>query len=299
MSIPKGNLNTRTDALVNIINQLNKFTDDEKETELNLPNYEYRDTDYLKNLAKDFKRKALSFCHMNVWSLTKNFGDFNILLSDLNVSFDILAITETRIKKDSSSPINLQLSNYSIGHTPTESSAGGTLPYINKRLSYQLRNDLRLYDPRQIESTFIEIICSKSTNVIVGCIYKHCTLPINDFTNDFISPLLLKLQKESSKRVFLLGDFNIDLLKHEISDSVNNFIDTLSSNFLLPLIFLRTRISKTSTLIDNIFSNSTSLEETESGNVTSTFSDHLPQFIFLPDFFSKIPVTKSNILRRD
>ena len=88
---------------------------------------------------------------MNVWSLTKNFDDFNVLLSDLNVSFDILAITETRIKKDSSSPINLQLSNYSTEHNPTESSAGGTLLYISKRLSYQLRNDLRLCDPRKVE----------------------------------------------------------------------------------------------------------------------------------------------------
>ena len=33
--------------------------------------------------------------------------------------------------------------------------------------------------------------------------------------------------------------------------------------------------------------------------MTSTFSDHLPQFIFLKDFFSKIPATKSNILRHD
>ena len=78
---------------------------------------------------------------MNVCSLTKNFDDFNILLGDLNVSFDI---TETRIKKDSLSPINLQLRNYSIEHTPTESTAGGPLLYISKRLSYQLRNDLRL-----------------------------------------------------------------------------------------------------------------------------------------------------------
>ena len=128
--------------------------------------------------------------------------------------------------------------------------------------------------------------------------YKHPALPINDFTDEFISPLLLKLQKESSKGIFLLGDFNIDLLKYEISDSINNFIDTLSSNFLLPLIFLPTRISKTSTLIDNIFSNLTSLEEIESGNVTSTFSDH-PQFIFYQIFFSKVPVTKSNIQRPD
>ena len=77
---------------------------------------------------------------MNICSLTKNFDDFNILLSELNVSFDILAIAESRIKEDSSSAINLQLNNYFIEHTPTESSAGGTLLYINKRLSYQLRN---------------------------------------------------------------------------------------------------------------------------------------------------------------
>ena len=136
-----------------------------RKNELNLPNCKYRDTEYFKSLTKDFKRKALSFFHMNVCSLTKNFNDFNMLLSDLSVSFDILAITETRIKKDSSSPINLQLSNYSTEHNPIESSAGGTLLYISKRLSYQLRNDPRLYDPGKIELTFIEIICSKSTNV--------------------------------------------------------------------------------------------------------------------------------------
>ena len=130
-------------------------------------------------------------------------------------------------------------------------------------------------------------------------IYKYPTLQINDFKSDFISPLLLKLQKESSKRIFLLGDFDIDLLKYELSDSINNFIDTLSSNFLLPHILLPTRISKTSTLIDNIFSNSTSLEEIESGDVTSTFSDHLTQLIFLKDFFSKISAVIFNILKHD
>ena len=201
------------------MNQLNNFTNDKKENELNLLNCKHSDTDYFKNLTKDFKRKTLSFFHMNVYSLTKNFDDFqlfwNEFSSELNVGFDILAITETRIK----------------------------------RLSYQLRDDLRRYGPGKIEPTFIEITCSKSTNVIVGCIYKHPTLPINDFTNDFISPLLLKLQKESSKRIFI----KIFSLKYEMSDSINNFIDILSSNFLLSVIFLPARISKTSTLIDIFF----------------------------------------------
>ena len=107
MSIPKENLNKPTDALVNLMNQLNNLRDDEKENELNLPNCKYRDPDYFKNLTKDFKRKALSFFHMNVCSLTKRFDDFHRLLDELNDSFDILAITECRIKKDSPSPVNL------------------------------------------------------------------------------------------------------------------------------------------------------------------------------------------------
>ena len=49
---------------------------------------------------------------------------------------------------------------------------------------------------------------------------------------------------------------------------VNNFINTCSFKLVLALILLPTRISKTPTLTDNIFSNSTSLEQTESGNVT-------------------------------
>ena len=56
---------------------------------------------------------------------------------------------------------NFHLNNYLIEQTPTETSAGGILLYINKRVYYELRNDLKIYHPGKIESTFIEIICSK------------------------------------------------------------------------------------------------------------------------------------------
>ena len=149
MSLSKGNLNKPTDALITLLNQLNNFTDNKKENELKLPNCKYRYIDYFQKLSRNFKRKT--FFHKNVSSLTKNFDDFNILLIDLNVNFNILAIAESRINKDSSSPINLHLGNYSVEQAPAETSAGGTLLYMNKRLSYQLRNDLKLYHPRKIE----------------------------------------------------------------------------------------------------------------------------------------------------
>ena len=75
------------------------------------------------------------------------------LLNELNVSFDILAITDSHIKKDSSSSKNLQLDSISIEHTPTEMSTGWTLLYISKILSYQLRSDLKIYHSGKTEST--------------------------------------------------------------------------------------------------------------------------------------------------
>ena len=71
MSLPKGSLNKPIGALINLMNQLNNFTDDEKENELKLPNCKYRDIDYFQKLSRNFKRKALSFFHMNGSSLTK------------------------------------------------------------------------------------------------------------------------------------------------------------------------------------------------------------------------------------
>ena len=56
----------------------------------------------IQTIPKFLPKKALSIFHMNVCSLTKNFDNFNIQLS-----FDIIVITESRIMKDSSSQINL------------------------------------------------------------------------------------------------------------------------------------------------------------------------------------------------
>ena len=183
--------------------------------------------------------------------------------------FDIITLTESRIKKNSVSLINIGLENWSIEHTPTEIAAGGALLYINKRLSYHPRNDLNICMRGKVKSIFIEIVCPKSSNIIVGCIYKHPSLQVNNFTNDIILSLLGKLNKENSKNIFLFSDFNIDLLQYETSETVNNFVDTLSSNFLSSLILLPTRISNSSsTLINNIFCNVTFNLNIISGNFT-------------------------------
>ena len=78
-----------------------------------------------------------------------------------------------------------------------------------------------------------------------------------------------------------------------------HFLDSLASNSFLPYILQPTRLtSHSKTLIDNIFSNVISHEVT-SGNITATISDHLPQFLFVPNVFSNPSCQKSNIYERD
>ena len=84
-----------------------------------------------------------------------------------------------------------------------------------------------------------------------------------------------------------------------IYNPTNEFLDSLTSNSFLPYILQPTRItSHSKILINNIFTDIT-LPDSVSGNLTVTVSDHLPQFLIVPDIFSNPPSNKFNIYERD
>ena len=75
-----------------------------------------------------------------------------------------------------------------------------------------------------------------------------------------------------------MGDFNINLLDHNLSPPVENFINQMISKNFLPIINRPTRVTPHScTLIDNNFCNR--VDEVElSGVITTNISDHYPVF---------------------
>ena len=88
------------------------------------------------------------------------------------------------------------------------------------------------------------------------------------------------LEQLENKLVFLMGDYNIDLLNSEKYDLTNEFVDVLYCNEFLPLISRPTRItSKSATLIDNIFiNNHEDLNCSLNGILMADISDHFPVF---------------------
>ena len=145
------------------------------------------------------KLKCVSLFHLNINSLSKNFNGFNHLINDLNLDFDILGISESRILKSQSLNISINLQNYVIEETPTESTAGGVLLYINKKHSYP---DLMIYKAKRYESTFIKVTLPKKINLIVGCIYRHPCMDECTFKDHYLNPLLDKFPEKPIKLLF-------------------------------------------------------------------------------------------------
>ena len=56
-------------------------------------------------------------------------------------------------------------------------------------------------------------------------------MSLNEFNEFYLNDLHDKLSKET-KTVFLLGDFNINLLGYDQGTSTNEFIDSLSSQVI-------------------------------------------------------------------
>ena len=83
----------------------------------------------------------------------------------------------------------------------------------------------------QLKPTFIEIINSKKSNIFDGGVHKHHNMDVLDF-NFFINQLLDKISKEQ-KQIFLLGDFNINLLNCNKHQPTNKFLDSLASHSII------------------------------------------------------------------
>ena len=74
----------------------------------------------------------------------------------------------------------MHFNNYSVEFTPTETYACGTLFYIANHLSFKCRNDRNIYKKNELESTFIEIVNGKKSNIVVGVIYRHPFMDLAD-----------------------------------------------------------------------------------------------------------------------
>ena len=95
---------------------------------------------------------------------------------------------------------------------------------------------------------------NKYKNIILGVVYIPPDSDVTKFTKD-MDQILSVITKEH-RPCYLLGDYNINLLKHDKHIHTQHFTDMLMTFGFYPLINKPTRITEYSAnLIDNIFTN--------------------------------------------
>ena len=133
-----------------------------------------------------------------------------------------------------------------------------------------------------MESVFIEIdqsCCGFNKDVIIGVIYRLLNTDVKSF-NELMTTMIDKVNKEK-KICYFMGDYNIDILKHESHPQTCEFLDIMYSNNSISVITRPTRKKdKSGTLIDYIFTNNwVEINHSIHGLFKTEISDHLPIFM--------------------
>ena len=231
---------------------------------------------------------SFSMLQINIRSIPKNLSKLENYLCSLAHSFTVIGISETWLKESNASCYSLNGYNHFL-QCRKERQGGGVSIFVKQDIPVKNRPEF-YRNESYIETLFIEI--SKDStglakDTIIGMIYRPPNQDITMFQETL--SIILQCIKRENKLLYLMGDFNINLLECERHIPSSEFIETLYSFSIFPLITKPTRISDNSaTLIDNIYFNDISTVSTFNGILFTGISDHLP--IFSINYKSKISI---------
>ena len=125
----------------------------------------------------------------------------------------------------------------------------------------------------------LKFLLSKKKSVICCILYRqhNSSKRFQQYFDETIENLT-----SSGKQVVIMGDFNIDLLKWDTSSYSHDFMSSLQSCYLIPLIDKPAQVrSSSATLIDPD-------QVVTCGNIVSDISDHFSQFCILKSVHNNI-----------
>ena len=215
--------------------------------------YYLEDTFVNKCTDLSINENSLSLMQFNIRSIPKNLDKLENYLAGLRFSFTVIGISETWLKESNVDCYSLRGYQHYFVYRENK-SGGGVSIFVKEGLSVKARPGFTKNE-NCIESLFIELPKEElgtKKNTVVGMIYRPPNQDVATFT-ETLSEILLKIKQEN-KFLFLMGDFNINILQTDKHLPSDDFLDSVYSLSLFPLITKPTRITaNTSTSIDNIF----------------------------------------------
>ena len=236
----------------------------------------------IESINKAFFHKNnddLFMIHFNIRSLQKHIETLNNFLSQLAKQPDIIALSETKLR-DGCILGNINLHGYKFNYVDSLTNAGGVGLYIKDCFQFSVNANVQC-ELSVAETSWIDITLNNSS-VVIAVVYRHPGSGAGDITrfNDSMQKMLDTANKKK-RPFYIMGDFNIDLLKISNNETIRQYANTLLRSMCKCLIDLPTRVTTISkTLIDHIYSNDTK-SRINSGILVTDISDHFPVFAII------------------
>ena len=217
-----------------------------------------------------------SVLHINCQSLRNKFDSFSHFLSSLNVTFDIICVTETWLYDNELQ--FFRLDNYVFTGTQRDTRGGGAGAFVRCGL------DVRECTVGGVAGADVHTVSlavggsSDQNNIKITIIYRQPSTDVNLFLHD----LETILSSTPSTHHIITGDININIFCEQ---SCENYLNLISLYNFENIIDKPTHYSKSHnrwSCLDHILTNNKITQhEYIAGTIISDFSDHLPIFSFI------------------
>ena len=172
----------------------------------------------------------LSLYHFNARSLNKHANDITIHLATLKCHFNIYGFTETWFRDNNDSNL-VDFEGYSAVNCNRKGrSGGGATLFIDNDIEFTIREDLSIKCD-DCDSIFIKFNRKEralTRKIIIGVIYRPDYVGLDTFYSDLAR--VFDVVNNEHKTCYIMGDFNIDLLKFSSNNKISNFVNLIYSN---------------------------------------------------------------------
>ena len=175
--------------------------------------------EFIKTLVRNQTKRRFSIFHNNIRSIMRNIDNLQThLLDEPDFQFSVIGLTEIKISYANSDQNIPQLKGYNYEYVPMPLASGGVGMYINDTLNNMV---LGKTSHEAYQALWIEIVMDNQKNIVYRILYRqHNSLEsFQSYFDEAVEKYIFY-----DKPIYIIGDFNIDLLKSQSSNISQNFL---------------------------------------------------------------------------
>ncbi len=125
-------------------------------------------------LSSKLEKTNFGIIHLNIASLSLHIDGLKMLLNLLDHRWDVIGISETKIREGHEPLTNVSIDGYDFIQTGTQSTFGDVGLFIKSGFDYKVRKDLNKSIQNVSESVFVEIKNKRNKSLrYISCGHSH------------------------------------------------------------------------------------------------------------------------------